>query len=128
MEMGQDDVPVEERDFGDRHYLRPNLIQFYQSENILIEGGTIHDSPMWHVHPVLSENVTVQGTTIEGHGPDGDGVNTESSKNVLMKINNFNNGDDNIAIKSGKNAYGMRINVPSKHIYIMINHMKDANM
>lgn len=127
MKMGQDDVPVEERDFGDGHYLRPNLIQFYQSENILIEGVTINDSPMWHVHPVLSENVTVQGTTIEGHGPNGDGVNPESSKNVLIKNNNFNNGDDNIAIKSGKNADGRRINVPSKNIYIIGNHMKDGH-
>src|SRR5699024_3891599 len=40
----------------------------------------------------------------------------ESSKNVLIKNNNFNNGDDNIAIKSGKNANGRRINVFARNI------------
>ncbi|MBY7142300.1 glycoside hydrolase family 28 protein [Virgibacillus sp. NKC19-3] len=127
MKMGEDNVPVKEREFGKGHYLRPNMIQFYESENILIDGVTINDSPMWHIHPVLSKNITVQNTTIEGHGPNGDGVNPESSKNVLIQNNEFNNGDDNIAIKSGKNADGRRINVPSENIFILNNHMKDGH-
>lgn len=50
--MAEDAVPVNERVFGEGDYLRPMFIQPYRSKNVLIEGITIHRSPMWIVHPV----------------------------------------------------------------------------
>lgn len=50
--MAEDHVPVEDRIFGDGYYLRPQFIQPYKSKNVLIEGVTILNSPMWIVHPV----------------------------------------------------------------------------
>lgn len=126
-QMAEDGVPVEERRFGEDSYLRPSFIQPYESENILIEGITLIDSPMWFINPVLSENITVEDVTVVGHGPNNDGANPESSKNVLIKNSHFDTGDDNIAIKSGRNADGRRIDVPSENIVIQGNEMKDGH-
>lgn len=117
-EMAENNVPVEERKFGEGHYLRPQFVQPYRSENILIEGVTFINSPMWILNPVLCKNVTIEGVTVESQGPNSDGCDPESSKNVLIKGCYFNTGDDCIAIKSGRNADGRRINVPSENIVI----------
>jgi len=117
-EMGENNTPVEHRVFGEGFYLRPNFIQFYNCKNILIEGVTLKDSPMWFINPVLCQNVSVINVKIEGLGPNNDGCNPESSKDVLIKNCYFNNGDDCIAIKSGRNNDGRRINIPSENIVV----------
>ncbi|BBP92232.1 hypothetical protein BsIDN1_58500 [Bacillus safensis] len=81
-EMAEKRIPVEERVFGEGHYLRSSFIQPYQCQHVLIEGVTVKDSPMWQIHPVLSDNVIVRGVKIIGHGPNTDGVNPESCRNV----------------------------------------------
>ncbi|MBN1348324.1 glycoside hydrolase family 28 protein [candidate division KSB1 bacterium] len=126
-QMAEDGIPVEDRIFGEGHYLRINFIQPYKCKNILIEGVTIKRSPMWEIHPVLCENVTVQNVTIISHGPNNDGCNPESSKDVLIKNCYFNTGDDCIAIKSGRNADGRRVNVASENIIIQGCTMKDGH-
>lgn len=126
-EMAEKRIPVEERVFGEGHYLRSSFIQPYNCQNILIEGVTVKDSPMWQVHPVLSENVIVRGVNIIGHGPNTDGVNPESCRHVLIEGCYFDNGDDCIAIKSGRNEDGRRIGVPSENIVIRRNTMRDGH-
>ncbi|WMT29757.1 glycoside hydrolase family 28 protein [Bacillus aerius] len=126
-EMAEKRIPVEERMFGEGHYLRSSFIQPYNCQNILIEGVTVKDSPMWQVHPVLSENVIVRGVNIIGHGPNTDGVNPESCRHVLIEDCYFDNGDDCIAIKSGRNEDGRRIGVPSENIVIRRNTMRDGH-
>lgn len=126
-QMGEDNVPVEERIFGDGHYMRVNFIQPYRCKNILIEDVTLKRSPMWEVHPVLCENITVRNITVISHGPNNDGCNPESSKNVLIENCYFDTGDDCIAIKSGRNNDGRRVNVPSENIVIRNCKMKDGH-
>ena len=122
-QMAEDGVPVEDRVFGADHLLRTNFVEFYESENILVQGVTLNNSPMWLLHPVLSENVTIDGVHLESLGPNNDGVNPESSRDVVIKNTFFNTGDDNVAIKSGRNADGRRIGVPSENILIEDNFM-----
>ncbi|WP_207431551.1 glycoside hydrolase family 28 protein [Sabulibacter ruber] len=117
-ELADNYVPVAERKFGPGYYMRPQFVQPYRCENVLIQGVTIQNSPMWVLHPVLCTNVTIQGVTVESQGPNSDGCDPESCKNVLIKDCYFNTGDDCIAIKSGRNADGRRINVPSENIII----------
>jgi polygalacturonase len=117
-QMAREDIPVAERIFGTGHYLRPNLIQFYNCRNILIDGITIIDPPMWAIHPVLSENITIRNISVISIGPNTDGCNPESSRNVLIENSYFSTGNDCIAIKSGRDADGRRINVPSENIII----------
>jgi len=121
------DVPVSERIFGEGHYLRPQFIQPYRCQNVLIQGVTIKNSPMWEIHPVLCTNVTIDGVSISSHGPNNDGCDPESCKDVLIKDCNFDTGDDCIAIKSGRNADGRRLNVPTENIVIKGCRMKDGH-
>jgi len=125
--MAEEGVPVENRIFGAGHYLRPNFIQPYKCKNVLIDSVTIKRSPMWEIHPVLCENVTISNVTVISHGPNNDGCNPESSQNVLIKDCYFDTGDDCIAIKSGRNSDGRRINVPSENIIIQGCTMKDGH-
>ena len=120
-------VPVEQRIFGEGHYLRPQFIQPYKCKNVLIEGVKIIDSPMWEVHPVLCENVTVRKVHIATHGPNNDGCDPESCKDVLIDECYFDTGDDCIAIKSGRNNDGRRLNTPTENIIIRNCTMKDGH-
>lgn len=125
--MGENNIPVEQRIFGEGYYLRPNFVHFYKSQNILIQGVTFRDSPMWFINPVLCSNITVKDVSIIGMGPNNDGCNPESSKDVLIENSYFDNGDDCIAIKSGRNNDGRRINVPSENIIIKNCIMKNGH-
>lgn len=126
-QMAEDGIPVEERVFGEGHHLRVNFIQPYRCKNILIDGITIKRSPMWEIHPVLCENVTVRNVSVISHGPNNDGCNPESSRYVHIHHCYFDTGDDCIAIKSGRNTDGRRVNVPSEYIVIQDCTMKDGH-
>lgn len=126
-EMVARGVPVADRVFGDGAYLRPSFIQPYRCQNVLIDGVTIINSPMWEVHPVLSSNVTVRDVRIRTHGPNNDGCNPESSTDVLIERCTFDTGDDCIALKSGRNEDGRRINVPVENVVIRDCEMKDGH-
>ncbi|HMP82718.1 MAG TPA: glycoside hydrolase family 28 protein [Verrucomicrobiota bacterium] len=127
LDHGERGTPVAERIFGDGHRLRPNFIQPYRCRNILIEGVTITNAPMWVINPGRSTNVTVRGVTVTSHGPNNDGCNPDSSRDVLIEGCLFDTGDDCIAIKSGKNADGRRVNVPSENIIIRNCTMRDGH-
>jgi len=126
-EMVDAGVPPDGRVFGDGGRLRPNFIQTYRCRNVLVEGVTIVNSPMWVLHPVLSENVTIRGVTVRSHGPNNDGCNPESCRNVLIEKCTFDTGDDCIAVKSGRNADGRRLAAPSENIVIRGCTMKDGH-
>ena len=120
-------VPVRDRVFGQGHYLRPNFIEPYRCRNVFIEGITIRNSPMWEIHPALCTNVTVRGVTITSHGPNNDGCDPESSRDVLIENCVFDTGDDCIAIKSGRDKDGRRVGVPSENIVVRGCTMKDGH-
>lgn len=126
-ELADKNISPEERIMGEGYNLRPNFVQFYKSKNILIEGVTFKNSPMWFINPVLCQNISVIGVTVEGLGPNNDGCDPESSKDILIKDCYFNTGDDCIAIKSGRNNDGRRINVPSENIVIQNCKMKEGH-
>ncbi|MEO1077401.1 MAG: glycoside hydrolase family 28 protein, partial [Bacteroidota bacterium] len=123
-QMGNDQVPVAARIFGagtfdadgdgtddgdgQQRYLRPSLVQFIESERILIEGVTLKNSPFWTVHPVLCESVTVRGTTIRHGTTNDDGIDPENSRYVLIEDNDIFTDDDPIALKAGRDADGRR--------------------
>lgn len=127
LEMAKKRLPVGERIFGEGHYLRVNFIQPYRCKNVLIEDVTIKQSPMWEIHPVLCTNVTVRRVKTISHGPNNDGCNPESCKDVLIEDCYFDTGDDCIAIKSGRNEDGRRVGVASENIIIRGCTMKDGH-
>lgn len=125
--MVADNVPVDQRRFGNGDGLRPSFIQPYRCKNVLIEGVRIRRSPMWEIHPVLCTNVIVRGVDIMTHGPNNDGCNPESCRDVLIEDTTFDTGDDCIAIKSGRNNDGRRVGIPSENIIVRRCKMKQGH-
>jgi unsaturated rhamnogalacturonyl hydrolase len=82
---------------------------------------------MWILNPVLCQNVIVRGVTVSSHGPNNDGCDPDSCKDVLIENCVFDTGDDCIAIKSGRNNDGRRVNVPSENLVIRRCTMKDGH-
>lgn len=101
-QMGNDKVPEDERVFGNGHYLRPTLVEFYECKNILIEELTLKNSPFWTVHPVFSKNVTIKGLSIYGGYLNDDGIDPDSCEDVLIEDCYVETRDDAIAIKAGR--------------------------
>ncbi|WP_460685719.1 glycoside hydrolase family 28 protein [Niabella aquatica] len=111
--------PVEQRQMvNDTAHLRPQFIQFNRCENVLLEGIKITNSPFWTIHPYLCKNVVIRKVQVYAHGHNNDGVDPEMSQNVLIEDCVFDQGDDAIAIKSGRNPEGWRLKTPSKNIVI----------
>lgn len=125
--MADNNIPTEERVFGLGCGMRPQLVNFYECENVLVDGVTLLRSPFWVIHPTLCKNVTVRRCKIINDGPNGDGCDPESCENVLIENCIFNTGDDCIAIKSGRNADGRRTPRPSKNIIIRGCTMEDGH-
>jgi polygalacturonase len=111
-------VPVAQRVFGAGHFLPPQMIQPFLTDTVLLQGVTFINSPFWHLNPNLCNNVTVEGVSINSSGPNTDGCDPESCNGVVIDSVTFNTGDDCIAIKSGRDADGRRVNVPSQNLVI----------
>ncbi|HEU4426170.1 MAG TPA: glycoside hydrolase family 28 protein [Pilimelia sp.] len=116
--MGNEGVPVAERQFGAGHFLRPKMVQFYRCENVLVSDVTIVDPPMWTVHPVLSRNVTVRRITVDSTLFNTDGCNPECCTDVHITGCRFNTNDDCVAVKAGRDEDGHRVGVPSTNIVV----------
>ncbi|MDB5210405.1 MAG: glycoside hydrolase family 28, partial [Sediminibacterium sp.] len=126
-ELNHKQTDPKTRVFGDGSFLRPNFFQPYDCKNVLISGVKMINSPMWNVNPVLCENVTIENLKIIAHGTNTDGVDPESCKNVLIRNCYFDTGDDCIAIKSGRDEDGRRINRPAENHIIENCEMKDGH-
>ncbi len=127
MIMAQNNVPIEQRVFGNNHFLRPNFIEPFDCENVLIKDVKIINAPFWILHPIKCTNVIVDGVTIDSHGPNNDGCDPEYSKNVLIQNCTFNTGDDCIAIKAGRDNEGRRIGIMSENIIVRNCKMIDGH-
>lgn len=127
MRLGDENVPVKDRVFGDGYYLRPTFVEFYRCKNVLIKGVSLVNAPFWFLHPVLCTNVTIDGVATTSNGPNTDGCDPESCDYILIQNCVFNDGDDCIAIKSGRNNDGRRVNVPVQNVIIRNCTMKDGH-
>lgn len=122
--MTDDGVDVKKRIFGEGHFLRPNFIQVIGCDNVLIEGISIENSPMWGVNPVLCTNVTVRSVEVSGEFNNNDGCNPENCSYVLIEQCRFNVGGDGIAVKSGRNRDGWELKelgMPAQNMVIRDN-------
>jgi len=117
-QMGDDRVPVNERVFGEGHWLRPSMIQPFGCKNVLIQGITIRDSPFWVIHPLYCINVTVRKVSVESWNANNDGCDPDASVNVLIENCVFNTGDDAVAIKSGRDQDGWRVGQATENVIV----------
>ena len=117
-------LPVAERRFGAGHYLRPPLVQFYECQHVTIADVFICRAPFWCIHLLKSENILMRGIRYDAKLVNNDGIDVELSRNVLIEDIHFDNGDDNIAIKSGRDNDGWGMDSPSENILIRRCHFK----
>lgn len=97
----------------------PKTISPINCKNVLVEGVTLRNTLYWNIVPQYCENVVIRGVTVESHGHGRtDGIDIESSKNVLVEYCSLDCGDDCYTIKSGRGTDGVRINRPTENVVI----------
>jgi len=133
-ELCAEGVPVGKRIFdgSEGDFIRPSFINPVKCTNVFIEGITVLYGPMWTVNPVYCENVIVRKVKVRtegdyGHTPNGDGVNPDSCKNVLIEYCDMDTGDDCFAIKSGRAEDGLRVGKPCENIVIRHCHGRQGH-
>ncbi len=117
-EMNHSQAPVATRDFGEGWWLRPQLIQFYNCKNITLSGVFMTNAPFWCIHLLRSENIICRGLRYNAKLVNNDGIDPECSRNILIENIEFDNGDDNVAIKAGRDNDGWAAEAPSENIVI----------
>ena len=117
-QMGEENLPIESRVFGSDCALRPNMLQFLYCRNVLIEGLTFKNSPMWMLHPFACNNIALRGVTLCNSAVNGDGFDPESCRDVLVQDCIFQTRDDCIALKSGRDAEGRHRGLPTENVVV----------
>jgi polygalacturonase len=121
-------VPVARRDMtGGEAHLRPHFIQFNRCRNVLVEDITIQDSPFWVLHPLLCRDVVIRRVKIQALGHNNDGVDPEMSQNVLIDRCSFDQGDDAVSVKSGRDHDAWRIGVPARNIVMRDSRIRNGH-
>ena len=117
--MASTDVPVELRQMarGENH-LRPHLIHFNRCKHVLLDGFKIRQSPFWTIHLYMCNSGVVRNLDVQAHGHNNDGIDFEMSRNFLVEHCTFDQGDDAVVIKSGRNQDAWRLNTPCENIVV----------
>ena len=126
-EWNENGVSVEQRQMGDGYGMRVQLVNPVDCKNVLIEDVTMLRAAFWVMHPLRCQNLTVRRVHVQNDGPNGDGCDPESCKDVLIEDCFFDTGDDCIAIKSGRNRDGLRWALPSENIIVRNCYMKNGH-
>ena len=113
------DVPVSERQMAQNDYhFRPQLIQLNRCENVLLEDFQVRESPFWTIHLLLCKNGVARRLRVYAHGHNNDGIDLEMTQDFLVEDCTFDQGDDAVVIKSGRNQDAWRLHTPSKNIVV----------
>jgi len=103
-----------------KDFLRPNLVLLTECKIVLLEGVTFQNSPAWCLHPLMCENLTVRNVFVKNpwYAQNGDGIDAESCKNVLIENSVFDVGDDALCMKSGRDEDGRKRAMPIENVII----------
>lgn len=103
-----------------KDFLRPVMLSLTSCKNVLLQGVLFENSPSWNIHPLMCENVIIDGVFVRNpaYAQNGDGLDIESSKNVLVVNSMFDVGDDAICIKSGKDEDGRKRGMPTENVVV----------
>ena len=117
--MASTDVPVEERQMAvGENNMRPHLIHFNRCKNVYLDEFKIRESPFWTIHLYMCDGGIVRNLDVKAHGHNNDGVDLEMSRNFLIEDCTFDQGDDAVVIKAGRNRDAWRLNTPCENIVI----------
>lgn len=125
--MASTDVPVEDRDMVKASaQMRPQLINFNRCTNVQLGDFEIYQSPFWTIHLFLCKDAWVHGINNYAHGHNSDGIDIEMTQHVLIEGCTFDQGDDGVTIKAGRNRDAWRLDTPTTDIVVRNCHMKCA--
>lgn len=112
-----------------KDFLRPVMVSLVSCDKVLLDGPTFQNSPAWNLHPLMSSNLILRNLTVRNpwYSQNGDGLDLESCKNVLVYNNTFDVGDDAICIKSGKDKDGRDRGIPTENVIIKNNTVYHAH-
>lgn len=101
-------------------FYRPPLVQLISCEQVLLDGPVFQNSPGWCIHPLMCSHLTVRDIQVKNpwYAQNGDGIDVESCKYVVIRDSHFDVGDDAICIKSGKNEEGRKRGMPTQFVEV----------
>ena len=96
------------------------MVNFKDCQRVLLEGPVFQNSPCWNIHIAICEDLTVNDIAVRcpWYAQNGDGIDIESCKNVLMTNSWIDAGDDAICIKSGKDEDGRKRGIPCENVIV----------
>ena len=103
-----------------KDFMRPVMVSLTNCKNVLLQGVLFENSPSWNIHPLMCENVIVDGVFIRNpaYAQNGDGLDLESCKNAIVVNSTLDVGDDAICLKSGKDAEGRKRGRPTENVIV----------
>ena len=106
---------------GSGKNMRSTFIEPYSCDTVLIQGVTLKNPKFWQIHPTLCKNVTVDDvhTDPTTSANNTDACDPESCDHVVISNSDLGAHDDNVAIKSGRDEDGRRINVPCQNLVVV---------
>ena len=101
-------------------FLRPKMLRLIGCKKVLLEGVTFQNPPNWTLNPVLCEDVSILNVQVRNSpvAQNSDALDLESCRRAVIRDCTFDVGDDGICLKSGKDAAGRRIGVPTEDVLI----------
>jgi len=117
------DLTTKEEFESIRDFLRPVMVSIQNSKRVMFDGPVFQNSPAWCIHPLVVEDLIVRNLTVRNpwYSQNGDGIDVESCKNVIIENSNFDVGDDAICIKSGKDKDGRTRGIACENLVIRNN-------
>ena len=103
-----------------KHFIRPVMLKFVKCKNVYLQGVLFQNSPAWNLHPLMCENLIIDDVYIKNpeYAQNGDGLDVESCKNVIIYRSTLDVGDDAICIKSGKDEDGRKRGIPTENVIV----------
>ena len=101
-------------------FLRPKMLRLIGCKHVLLEGVTFENPPNWTMNPALCEDVSILNVEVRNSpiAQNSDALDLESCRRAIIRGCTFDAGDDGICIKSGKDAAGRRIGVPTEDVLV----------
>jgi polygalacturonase len=112
---------VNPADYEPAHqFLRPKMVRLIGCKKVLLEGVTFQNPPNWTLNPALCEDVSIVNVQVRNSpaAQNSDALDLESCRRTVIRDSTFDAGDDGICLKSGKDAAGRRIGVPTENVLI----------
>jgi len=106
-----------------KDFYRPNMLVLTNCKKVLLTGITFQNSPAWCLHTLLCEDMTLRGVHVKNpwNAQNGDGIDVESCRNVLIEGSTFDAGDDGICVKSGRDEEGRKRGKPTENMVVRNN-------